>query len=673
MPNLRNIPFLCALLGFVLAQADNADDLLDLSVEQLMQIPVTTATRTEQRVRTTAAAVFVITAEDLQRTGIRSLPEALRLVPGLQVAQIEANKWAVSSRGFAGRFAYQMQVLIDGRSVYSSLFSGTAWEMLNIPIEEVERIEVIRGPGGSVWGSNAVNGVVNIITRPARTETSTRLTLGIGTQERGFGLLQQSGSLGESVAYRAYVQGFDRGEGEGRLGLDAEDDWREGRVGLRLEWDAAPRDHVAIQGDYYQGIMGQTLLVSDPTAPAQWPGSIVIPEDLRATGGYLMADWRHDLGERSSWAVRAYYQHEDREEISIDDLRRTYMLEFEHRFPAWNERHEIIWGGSYRQIRDRCRDTDIGQYSEKRQRLETFSAFVQDEIALVPNRFTLTLGARFELTDRNGWQSQPSARLAFTPSPKQTWWLAVSRAIRVPSRMEFTARRSLVQGVIDMGGTPWNYTASFLPSPDLNPEQLLAYELGTRLLLSDSLSLDIALYYHDISDAVVLEYAGSTVGPGTLDDRYMAGNSLSVSCYGVEVAAKYRPVDWWRLDLAYTFMRVQLHPDDGVVHYSDDWYEEDAPRHQISLLSSFHLTPTLDLDLWARYVDNINDVADYTLSSYVSLDASIRWRPTPNVELTLAGRNLSDSSHPEYYPSTLLTTASTEVPRSVYVQIALHF
>ena len=673
MPRLRNIPFLCALLGSLLAQADGTDDLLDLSVEQLMHIPVTTATRTEQKLRTTAAAVFVITAEDLRRTGVRSLPEALRLVPGLQVARIEANKWAVSSRGFAGRFAYQMQVLVDGRSVYSSLFSGTIWEMLNIPIEEVERIEVIRGPGGSTWGSNAVNGVVNIITKPAKAETSTRLTLGIGTQERVSALLQQSGSLGESMAYRAYAQGFDRREGKGRLGLDADDDWREGRVGLRLEWDAAPRDHIAIQGDYYQGTMGQTLLVSDPTAPAQWPGSIAIPEDLRAAGGYLMADWRHDLGERSSWAVRAYYQHEDREEISIDDLRQTYMLELEHRFPAWNGGHEIIWGGSYRQIRDRCRDTAIAQYSEKHQRLETFSAFVQDTIALVPDRLTLTLGARFELTDHNGWQSQPSAHLAFTPSPKQTWWLAVSRAVRVPSRMEFTGRRSLVQGMTDVGGAPWDYTASFLPSPDLNPEKLLAYELGTRLLLSDSLSLDVALYYHDISDAVVLEYAGSTVATGSIEDWYTAGNSLSVSCYGVEVAGKYRPVSWWHLDLTYTFMRVQLHPDDGVAHYNDDWYEKDAPRHQVSLLSSCHLTPTLDLNLWARYVDSINDVGNYTVSPYVSLDASIRWRPTPNVELTLAGQSLLDNSHAEYYPSTLLPTASTEVPRSVYVQLAIQF
>ncbi len=639
--------------------------LLDLSVEQLMHIPVTTATRTVNALADTPAAVFVITAEDLRRTAVQSLPEALRLAPGLQVARVESDKWAVSSRGLDGRFARQMQVLIDGRSVYSTFFSGTEWELLNIPIAEVERIEVIRGPGGAAWGSNAVSGVINIITKPVPSATYTRLTLGTGTEERAYGLLQQAGRLNETVGYRAYVQGFDRDGGEGRFGIDAADDWREQRAGLRLEWDATPEDRVTVQGDYYRGRLGQTLLVTDPAAPVQWPGSIALPEDMRAHGGYFMADWRHSLGGPAYWAIRAYGQYDDRNELSLRDRRASYAIEFEHRLPTWQERHTILWGASYRLVRDHIGSSPYIQFDDEQESIQTLSSFVQDEITLVPERLSLTLGSRFELTDRNGWEPQPTARLAFTPTARQTWWAAVSRAVRVPSRMEFTAQRWLLQGM--MG--PWPYTAAFLGSPNLRPEELIAYEVGGRFLLTDRLSLDVALYYHDFSDLITLEYAEGTAG--TLAEELVAVNGFDASIYGGEAALRYQPTDWWRLDLAYTFMRVHEHPRSGIDYYDDAWDERDAPRHQASLLSSFRLTRDLDLNLWARYVDTINDVASYTVSSYVTLDASLRWHLSPRYELMLAGQNLLDNSHPEYYPSSLIPTASTSVERSFSIQLVV--
>jgi iron complex outermembrane receptor protein len=670
----RSIPsILVALLGTGLLAEPSPENLLDLSIDQLMRITVTTSSRTETELAHTPAAMFVITAEDLKRCGARDLPDALRLVPGMQVAQIESDKWAVSSRGYDGRFACQMQVLVDGRSVYSSLFSGTPWEMLNIPLEEVERIEVIRGPGGSVWGSNAVSGVVNIITKPITRQPSTRLTLAIGTEERARILLQQSGALGESVAYRAYAQGFDRDTGGGREGLDPADDWREGRFGLHLEWTPTPDDRVTFQGDYYRGVFGQTLLISDPAAPAQWPGPIAQPEDLRGHGGFFMADWRHALASDSYWSLRAYYEDESRDELSLDDRRHSYGIEFDHRFTLWDGRHDILWGICGHLVRDTLHDTEIIQFSSEHDTIQGFCVFAQDEITLVPERLHLTVGSRFELTDRNGWAPQPSARLAFTPTRNQTWWLAVSRAVRVPSRMELTGRRWLVRGLTLVGKDVWNYSASFVGNPDLDPEQLTAYELGARFLLHPSASLDLAVYYHDFSDAVSPVYGGSDVGAGSLDEWYVVENALDVSTYGFEAAFRYRPTDWWQLDLAYTFTRVQMHPREGFQQFNDDWFEKDVPKQQLSILSSFRIAPTVGLNLWGRYVDAISDVGGYEVDAYVTLDANIRWQITPRCDLLLAGQNLLESSHNEYYPSTLLPTASTSVQRAFLVQLSYRF
>lgn len=671
MRRLRAILALCSLLSLWNRPARSEEilapeSLLDLSIEQLMNIPVTTATRVERTLAGTPSAVFVITADDLRRSGVRSLPEALRLVPGMQVARIESGKWAVSPRGYNGRFARQMQVLVDGRSVYSSTFSGTEWEMLNIPIEEVKRIEVIRGPGGSTWGSNAVGGVINIITQPAAALPGTRLTLGTGTEERAYGLLQHAGRLDEDTAYRAYLQGFERDAAKGRLGLPAEDDWREARGGLRLERQLTPDDLLTLQGDLFRGAVGQTLLASDPAAPLQWPGSRALPEDMRTRGAHLLADWRHELGPRSHWSLRAYHQFQERREISLHDERRTYALEFEHRLPLGNDRHDVIWGADYKLVRDRIRGAEYMWFAGERQSVETLGLFVQDEITLLPKRLSLTLGSRFERTDRNGWEVQPSARLAFTPTERQTWWAGVSRAVRIPSRMEFTAERWLVRGQL-----PPLYTAAFVGSTNLDPEQLTAYELGTRLLLARELSLDLTLYYHDYSNLITLEYEAAS--KGTLAERLVAINGLDASTYGLEVALRYQPAPWWKLDFTYTLMRVHEHPRHGIDYFNDAWNEKDAPRHQAGVLSSFQLTRNLDLNLWARYVDNINDVAAYTVSSYAALDASLRWRFAPRYELTVAGQNLLSSSHAEYYPSTLLPTASTKVQRAVHVQLAIQF
>jgi iron complex outermembrane receptor protein len=647
--------------------------LLDLSIDQLMRITVTTASRTESNVADTPAAVSVITAEDLRRSGARNLPEALRLVPGMQVAQIESDKWAVSSRGYDGRFANQMQVLVDGRSVYSTLFSGTPWEMLNIPLEEVDHIEVIRGPGGCAWGSNAVSGVVNIITKPAERQASTRLTLGIGSEERARVLVQQRGLLGESVAYRAYIQGFERDTGGEREGLEPADDWREQRFGLHLEWSATPDDRIVLRGDYYRGVFGQTLLMSDPTAPAQWPGPIAQPEDLKGHGGFLMVDWRHALADDSYWSLRAYYEEEFREEISLDDRRHSYGAELDHRFTLWNGRHDILWGMCGQLVRDTLHDTEIIQFSSDHDAIQGFCVFAQDEITLVPERLRLTLGSRFELTDRNGWEPQPTARLTFTPSPAQTWWLAVSRTVRVPSRMEFTGRRWLTRGLTLVEGDVWNYTASFVGSPDLDPEQLIAYELGSRFLLGDSVSLDLAVYYHDFSDSIALVSDGSTVGVKSLDQAYVVANALDVSTYGFEAMLRWRATERWQVDVAYTFTRVQMHPHDGPEHLNDDWFEKDAPKHQLSILSSFRVTPTVALNVWGRYVDAISDVGGYEVDAYVALDANLRWQITPRCDLLIAGQNLLDSSHNEYYPSTLLPTASTSVQRAFLAQVSYRF
>src|SRR5213593_5305657 len=428
-----------------------AEALKKLSIEQLMNLQVTSVSKRPERLSQTASAIQVITQEDIRRSGASSLPEALRLAANLQVAQLDSRQWAISARGFNSTTANKLLVLIDGRTVYTPLFSGVFWDVQEVPLADIDRIEVISGPGATLWGANAVNGVINVITKDAKDTQGFLLAGGGGTEQHGFGTVRYGAALGSSVRARIYGRGFDRDATALPSGQDAADDWHLEQGGFRMDWEASRASRVTVQGDLYDGRI------------AQDSGG-----DIAVSGGNVIAKWSHTLSERSSLAAHLYYDRTDRDIPGVfgEDLD-TYDVDLQHRARV-GARHEVVWGLGYRLINDRVVNSSGLAFLPSHVARQWFTGFVQDEIALVPNRLHVALGTKIEHNDYTGFEIQPSGRVSWTVSPSGTLWAAVSRALRTPSRID----RELFAP-----GQPPYFLAG---GPDFHSEKLLAYELGYR-------------------------------------------------------------------------------------------------------------------------------------------------------------------------------------------------
>ena len=446
--------------------------LKELSLEELMDIEVTSVSKRPERLSETASAIQVITQEDIRRSGATRLPEALRLASNLEVAQIDSRRWAISARGFNSPFSNKLLVLIDGRTVYTPLFAGVFWDVQDTLLEDIDRIEVISGPGATLWGANAVNGVINIITKDAKDTQGTLLAGGGGTELRGFGGVRYGGAVAPNFRYRIYGKYFDRDGTVLPDGRDASDDWHQGQGGFRMDWDASESDVFTVQGDGYDGRISQA-------------GA----DAIDVSGANVIGRWSHTFYEGSELTLQLYYDRTHRDipgEVS-EDLD-TYDVDFQHRFPL-GERHDIVWGLGYRLIEDDVGNSPAVAFLPPQVSRQWFSGFVQDEIALVKDRVHLTLGTKIEHNDYTGFEFQPSGRLAWRLSEQQILWSAISRAVRTPSRID----RELFLRVDDPdlridGG------------PDFESEELLAYELGYRVQPFSRLGLSLAAYYNDYDD-----------------------------------------------------------------------------------------------------------------------------------------------------------------------------
>lgn len=654
--------------------------LLDMSLKDLMQVEISSVAKKAQKRGEAAAAVYVIGNEELRRSGATGIPEALRLVPGLNVARIDSNKWAISARGFNGRFANKLLVLIDGRSVYTPTFSGVYWEAQDLPLEDVERIEVIRGPGASLWGSNAVNGVINIITKQARQTQGGSLTLGGGTYEKRFGSLRYGARLAEDTYARAYATGFARGEFETRNGDGARDAWEQYRGGFRLDRDPANGDSLTLQGDIYRGKLNQNLALPD-----LWPPRMITPgETSDMSGANLLGRWIRNLGADSELRVQAYYDHTYRNERILVEERDTLDLEAQHRFQPWL-RHDIVWGLAYRWSKDDFSRRYPVIFDTRHSTRNLASIFLQDEISLIPQTLKFTLGARLEHNDYTGFEGQPNFRLLWKPDDRHSVWGAISRAVRIPSRAEDSAR---LAGFI----APPNAWASaiFLPTEfeglgngRFRAETVWTYELGYRFLPRADFSLDIALFYNhnaNIRSQGGYYYALKNGPSGNyLQVVNVFGNELQGASYGAEIAADWHPLPRWRLQLNYSYLSMQLRARrGGLDRVTPEPINGAAPRQQVSLRSSFDIAADAQADLWLRYVDALPSSGFPEASSavripaYVTLDARLAWRPARDIELSLVGQNLLDPRRLEYAQE-LYAPVLSQVPRGVYVRIDWKF
>jgi iron complex outermembrane receptor protein len=652
------------------AQTQPVEDLMKIPIEQLMNIEVTSPSKRPQKLSDTASAIFVITQEDIRRSGATSIPEALRMVPGLQVARINSNSWAITSRGFASRFANKLLVLIDGRTIYTPLFSGVFWDRQDTLLEDVERIEVIRGPGAALWGANAVDGVINVITKNSRDTQGGLLNAGAGTYERGFGSVRYGGTLDPTTTYRLYAKYFNRDESITGTGAPGHDAWQYGRAGFRADGQPSTEDDWTLDGDFYIGRVGETFLTPTLTAPFIQAQSATSPTG----GGHLLGRWSHAFNDASEISVQAYYDRSDFSDPRLSETRDTGDLEIEHRLRIGTT-HEIVWGGGYRFTHDDIVNGSSITITPSHSAFHLANAFGQDTITLIDNTLFFTAGSKFEYNTFTGFEVQPDARLLWTPSPTQSVWGAVSRAVRTPSRAEDDI--SLLTTVVPpfSPGNPTPFPAAVVTngSHSLKSEELIAYELGYRFQPTRQLSLDLAAFYNDYSRLVSVEPGPTVFDPGPpphLVSILNLTNTLHGQTYGFEAAATWQANSWWRLQPSYTLLQMRLHRDSGSrAPASIESPQRQSPRNQFGLRSLMDLGSEVTFDTALRYVDSLPALG---VPSYAELTARIAWRPMPNLELSLTGENLIHASHQEFGSETL-PTVPTRVQRGVYAKVSVKF
>lgn len=631
---MRRAAWAACLAGSLHAQAAPANTgasaraLADLSLEELAEIQVFSASRHLEPTHGAPGAIFVLTGEDLHRAGITSIPSALRLVPGVQVGRVDANKWAVSMRGFNSRGANKLLVLVDGRSIYDPLFSGMLWESHDVLFEDVERIEVIRGPGGTLWGANAFNGVINIITRNSADTRGTYASLTVGDEERYIAALRHGWETSTDGSARVYLKARERDTGYS-FPDEPFDASRDVRGGLRWDWQPSAGHEVRVSADVFDATAGIR------ETPAQ-------AHKVQHQGHNLLARWTHQASPEQGLRLQFYYDNVDYESIGFTQDRDTYDLEFQQSL-QWGERHRLVWGAGYRLMRDQVSSSIPGLVDvlPARRNDATRTLFLQDTIALAAEELQLTLGIKFEDTDYAEGQWLPNVRLAFTPTKEHTWWAAVSEATRVPSRLE----------------ADLTFFSSIRIGDEFQAEQVRAYELGYRQLVSPELWFDVTLFRNDYDDLVTSEADGML-------RNFMFGRSE-----GAELALRWEPLAQLRLHGSYTFldMDLDLHAQSTSHPSGTSLIEGLAPRHQLTIRAMVDLTERFELDATARYVDELTSI---DLPAYSQLDLALHFRPRENWELTVVGSNLLDSHQPEQAFVTTATGMPTEVERGVYLRVA---
>jgi iron complex outermembrane receptor protein len=596
----------------------------------------------------TAAAVYVISADDIRRSGASNIPEALRLAPGVQVSIIGNNKWAVSIRRFADRFSNKLLVLVDGRSVYAPIFSGVLWEGLDVPLENIARIEVVRGPGASIWGANAVNGVINIITRSPFETLGDQVTVAAGSELRGYGFFRHGWSPDQDTAAALHAQVQDYSPSQRVAGGENVDTWRAGSAGFKVE-------HLLDQGTLYlrggvsRSDAGDELqLVSAP------PANNLIQGSERISNGFLMARWERLVDPSRNDSFQFYLDRTDFTHPMLNEKRLTTDLEYQ-RHQALDSGQDLIWGLGYRYSEDRIENSPMLTVNDPNSHTSLYSAYAQDEITLQPGRWRLTLGSRLEHNDYTGFGFQPNLRLLWTPDQKNSAWLSLARAIRTPSRIEEGAK---LNAMADPAGPPPTLVQVSLSS--LENERLDALDLGWRHVFNPGLSLDLATFYNHY-DRLRGSTTTITLPPPYLLIQGQINNGDSADVYGLEPSLDWHPTPSWRLQANYSFLRIRMHTGDipGQDPRSND---VSSPSNQYSLRSSLDLGPRWHWDAWLRHVSRIRA---YDIPAYTTLDMRLAWQVDPKLKLSLVGQNLLDAAHAEFRSDFPLSTPS-EVERGVF-------
>jgi iron complex outermembrane recepter protein len=657
------------LFGVTEAAAEDAstnriEQLRQLTIEDVLHGEVTSVLRKSSTVFQSPSAVFVINSEDIVRSGARSIPDLLRMVPGMFVAQTDEHTWIVNARGLGKRrFERGLQVLVDGRTVISPALAGVFWDSVDYLYEDIERIEVVRGPGGATWGANAAAGVVNIITKDANKTKGLYASVGGGELYRGFAEMRYGMPAGSNGAVRGFAKLFNVNQADS-IG----DGWSSLQTGLRGDWELRGENFITLEGGFYQGRMGVNR-----TYPrvATTPGTDVVEDQFDARAAYALAAWRKPLGDDAELNAQVYYDHTDRRgAISDNLLEDKFDVELRHRFPL-PLGQDVQYGIGYRYFPSTVeRRGDPRVYFDPETRyLNLFTLFIQDEISLWPERVKLVLGSRFEHYNLTGWEVLPNARLGWTINPRNMVWAAVSRAAVIADREQLDTRNSPLAGPFYPAGSPLPVFFVGGGSPDTKPEQVLAYELGYRWLAHPRLSFDVAAFYNDHSDLITGNIQSDKAEPSAtpflhVEIPVVATNGADAQSYGIELASAYQALDDVRFTLAYTYTRIEAEDPFDIFQTGMN------PEHQISLRTSWNLHRDFDVDLWTRWVDERSAVA---IADYFDLSARIAYRFARNWEIAVVGRNLLDGGHKETQDPLFYQTRAIGVDRAVYGQLSCRF
>ena len=620
-----------------------------LSLEDLMNIEVTSVSKRPESLSSAAASIQVITAEEIRRSGATNLPEVLRLADNLEVAQKGAHEWTISARGFNTALANKLLVLMDGRTLYTPLFSGVFWEQQDYLLEDIERIEIISGPGGTMWGANAVNGVINIITKSAVETAGTFVEVGGGDQLRLLGGARYGAALGSRAHYRIFGKYSERNEESLADGYGAEDDWSMASGGFRVDVSPTAEDLVAVSGQAYSGDQG-----------LRGRG------DARVDGGHLLARWTRTESSHSEWSVQAFV---DRTHLvtptpalivngllfapagTFRDTLETVDLEFQHR-QLLAGRHEIVWGGAFRSTQDEVANApSLGFFpQELKQRL--YSLFLQDSYR-VREGVIVTAGTKVEHNDYTGLELEPSLRLSWALAEDRGLWAAISRAVRTPSRIDRDVSQPVPPYLVVLAG-----------GAEFASETVIAYEAGYRQMAGDRIALSAAVFWNEYDHVRSTSFTPSTILP------FFFENNLEGETWGLELAADFDVNPWWRLHGGYDYFREELRVKAGKSDFNEAHNETADPRHQFLLRSAMDLRYGIEVDGALRWVDaiEINDGPTVgKVPSYFELDLKLAWRPNDSLELALVGRNLLHARHPEYgFPG----PGRGEIRRSILGKVA---
>jgi iron complex outermembrane receptor protein len=632
-----------------------------MSLEQLGNVEITTASKEPEQLWQTPAATYVLTQEDIRRSGATTIPELLRLVPGVEVARIDSDHWAVGVRGFGGEFSKSLLVLIDGRSVYSPLFAGVYWQVQDTLLEDVDRIEVIRGPGGTIWGANAVNGIINIITKNAKDTRGQLASLGGGDIDQGTGGSRFGSTNRKGMDYRVYGKGFIREHEFNPDGMHY-DDWRMGQLGFRTDWTLNARDTLNVQGDMYKGRDGERVDTSYYSPPSV---TLISTPPNGTSGGNIMVGWRRQIDANSDLEARTYFDRTTRFSPQLGETRNTYDLDLLYHFTMKGRQDALLGAGARWSHDDITQMLATLSFTPPQETDSIYSWFIQDQIKIIPNTLSLVLGSKFEHNNRSGFEVQPNGRLLWTPTAHQTVWAAFTRAVRTPSRLDQDLQ------LTDFASASPPYFLRVVGSKNFRSERLLGSEAGYRTLLASKLFLDFSVFRNEYNDlygyGAGTLFVETTPKPAHYVLRVPLANALKGDTSGGEIAPDWKPAQWLEVKGSYSYLHLYVHDKVGFTDTSNTATDNgSSPHHQIVLEGRVNIPRGFEFDPTYRYVSSL---PFQKVAAYNTADVRLGWRPSHNWDLSVAGQNLLQPRHPEFGSYVFTDSLSVGIDRDIYAKI----